>query len=197
MITKTISLCILLTACVSGSLKHTTPLESSNPPNKMMDTLQKNIYQFQVAAIDGGTINFATFKGKKILIVNTASQCGFTPQYKELEQLHQQYREHLVIVGFPTNDFGQQEPGDNKEIQNFCTKNYGVSFLMAAKISVKGSEMAPIYQWLTQKDKNGVMNAVVTWNFNKFLLNEEGQLIAKFESNVSPLSEDITNWIRH
>ena len=161
----------------------------------MTNNLKKNIYNFKVAAIDGGEIDFASFKGKKILIVNTASQCGYTPQYKELEQLHQKYKDKLVIIGFPANNFGQQEPGNNQEIKSFCTKNYGVSFLMAAKISVVGEDMAPIYQWLTQKEKNGVMDAIVTWNFNKFLLNEQGELLKKFDSSVNPLSEEITSEI--
>ena len=131
-------------------------------------------------------------KGKKILIVNTASKCGYTPQYKELQELYDQYKEKLVIVGFPANNFLWQEPGTNAEIKEFCTKNYGVSFPMAAKISVKGDDMAPLYKWLTQKSENGVLDAKVSWNFNKFLLDENGYLLAHFSSKVKPLSVEIT-----
>ncbi len=152
-----------------------------------------SIHQFKVKALDGGEIDFASFKGKKILVVNTASKCGYTPQYKELEALYAEYGNKLVIVGFPANNFGGQEPGTNAEIKTFCEKNYGVSFPMAEKISVKGEDEAPIYQWLTQKAKNGVLDANVQWNFNKFLLNEQGELIAYFPSKVSPTSTEITD----
>lgn len=150
-----------------------------------------SIHQFKVESLTGGTINFADFKGKKILVVNTASKCGYTPQYKDLEALYQKEKGRLVIVGFPANNFGGQEPGTNSEIQEFCQKNYGVSFPMAAKISVKGDDMAPIYQWLTQKAKNGVLDAEVKWNFGKFLLDEQGKMMAYFPSKVTPLSEEI------
>ena len=152
----------------------------------------KTIYDFKVASLDGGTIDFANFKGKKILIVNTASKCGFTPQYKELEELYEKYKDRLVIIGFPANNFFSQEPGSNEDIAEFCKKNYGVSFPMAAKISVKGQHIAPIYQWLCNKEENGVLNAKIIWNFNKFLLNEQGIIIAKFNSRVKPMSEEVT-----
>ena len=151
-----------------------------------------SVHKFSVKSLDGGTINFADFKGKKILIVNTASECGYTPQYKDLEALYEKYKEKLVIVGFPANNFGAQEPGSNSEIKSFCTKNYGVTFPMAEKISVKGDDTAPIYQWLTHKSENGVLDAEIKWNFNKFLLDENGHIIAKFDSGVEPLSEKIT-----
>ena len=151
----------------------------------------ETIYQFKVASLDGGTIDFATFKGKKILVVNTASKCGFTPQYAELEKLYTEHSKDLVIVGFPANNFGGQEPGSNDEIKTFCTKNYGVTFPMAAKVSVKGDDIAPIYKWLTSKSENGVMDADIKWNFTKFLLDENGVLIAKFDSKVKPLSDEI------
>lgn len=151
-----------------------------------------SIYQFKVDGIEGGQIDFSAFRGKKILVVNTASQCGYTPQYKELEELYQQYKEKLVIVGFPANNFGGQEPGSNADIKSFCEKNYGVSFPLAAKISVKGDDMAPVYQWLTHKTQNGVLDADIKWNFNKFLLNEKGEMIAYFPSKVTPMSADIT-----
>ena len=151
----------------------------------------KSIYDFKVPGLSGDTIDFAAFKGKKILIVNTASKCGFTPQYKELEQLFEKYKDKLVVVGFPANNFFSQEPGTNEKIKQFCEKNYGVTFPMAAKISVKGKNIAPVYKWLCNKEENGVMDAKITWNFNKFLLDEKGKIIAKFNSKVNPLSEEI------
>lgn len=154
-----------------------------------------SIYSFQVPSLDGGTIDFSAFKGKKILIVNTASLCGYTPQYKELEELYKKYQDQLVIVGFPANNFGSQEPGTNQEIKTFCTQNYQVTFPMAAKVSVKGVDMAPIFAWLTQKQKNGVMDVKIKWNFTKFLLNEKGELITSFPSAVTPLSEEILKYL--
>lgn len=153
----------------------------------------RSIYDFKVLALNGDTIDFASFKGKKILIVNTASKCGFTPQYEGLEQLYEKYKDRLVVIGFPANNFLYQEPGSNEKIGEFCKKNYAVSFPMAAKISVKGKNIAPIYQWLCNKEENGVMDAKVKWNFNKFLLDENGKLIAYFPSKVTPLSEEITS----
>lgn len=155
--------------------------------------ITQSIYKFKVASLDGGTIDFSKFKGKKILVVNTASECGYTPQYKDLEALYEKYKEKLVIVGFPANNFGGQEPGTNSEIKTFCEKNYGVTFPMAAKISVKGDDTAPIYLWLTHKDQNGVLDAEIKWNFNKFLLDEYGKMIAYFPSKVTPMSEEITS----
>jgi glutathione peroxidase len=150
-----------------------------------------SIHHFTVNAIDGSRIDFSSFKGKKILIVNTASECGYTPQYKDLQELSQVYSDKLVVVGFPANNFGGQEPGSNQMIQTFCKKNYEVTFPMSEKISVKGHDMAPIYQYLTQKKQNGRMDAEVNWNFNKFLLDENGMIIKKFESNVLPMDKQI------
>jgi glutathione peroxidase len=153
--------------------------------------IPKSIYDFKIKALDESVINFASFKGKKILIVNTASKCGYTPQYKNLEALHQRYKDQLVIVGFPANNFLWQEPGDNATIAEFCQKNYGVSFVMAAKISVKGNDMAPIYQWLTQKKYNHNSNSSVKWNFQKYLIDEKGNLIQMFSPGVDPLDAAI------
>ena len=153
----------------------------------------KSIYDFKVEALDGSTINFASFKGKKILIVNTASACGYTPQYEGLEALYKKYQDKLVIVGFPANNFGGQEPGTNGEIKEFCKKNYGVTFPMAAKISVKGDDIAAIYKWLCNKSENGVLDATISWNFNKFLLDEKGNLVTKFDSKVTPMSNELTS----
>lgn len=151
-----------------------------------------SIYDFKVEGLEGGTIDFSAFKGKKILIVNTASKCGYTPQYEGLQKLYDTYKDKLVIVGFPANNFGGQEPGSAAEIQEFCKKNYGVSFPMAAKVSVKGDDRAPIYQWLCNKAENGVMDAEIGWNFGKFLLDENGILLNYFPSKVTPMSEEIT-----
>ena len=162
--------------------------------SKLQVSIQtQTIYDFKVASLNGGTIDFADFKGKKILIVNTASKCGFTPQYEDLEVLYKKYKDKLVIVGFPANNFFSQEPGSNETIEAFCQKNYGVSFPMAAKISVKGNSIAPIYKWLCNKAENGVMDAKVSWNFNKFLLDENGKLIGHFKSKVKPMSEEIVS----
>lgn len=155
------------------------------------ENVPKSIYDFKVESIEGKTINFADFKGKKILIVNTASKCGYTPQYADLEKVYARYKNRLVIVGFPANDFGAQEPGSNSDIKSFCQKNYGVTFPMAAKISVKGENKAPIYQWLTEKKYNGFKDSDVRWNFQKYLINEKGELIGVYDSNVKPDNAEI------
>lgn len=155
----------------------------------------ETIYQFKVPALDGSTIDFSTFKGKYILVVNTASKCGYTPQYADLEKLYKEHGNKLVIVGFPANNFGGQEPGSNSDIKEFCTKNYGVTFPMAEKVSVKGDDIAPIYKWLTNKKENGVLDADIKWNFTKFLLDENGVLVAKFDSKVKPISDDILKYL--
>jgi glutathione peroxidase len=156
----------------------------------------QSIHSFKVKSIDGKQIDFASFKGKKILVVNTASKCGYTPQYEALEKVYEQYKDKLVIIGFPCNQFGGQEPGTNEEIVSFCKKNYGVTFPLADKIDVKGAAIAPIYQWLTQKSKNGLVDATISWNFNKFLLDENGKMIAYFPSNIKPDSEDILSRLK-
>jgi glutathione peroxidase len=171
---------------------------NSNAPvktdmNLPVNAATKSIYDFKVESLDGGTIDFSNFKGKKILIVNTASKCGYTPQYEGLEALYEKYKDHLVVVGFPANNFGGQEPGLNTEIKEFCKQNYGVTFPMAAKISVKGDDIAPIYKWLCNKAENGVMDATITWNFNKFLLDENGKIVTKFDSKITPMSEELTS----
>ena len=156
----------------------------------------QSIHNFKVAGIDGKQINLAAYKGKKILIVNTASKCGYTPQYESLQKVYDQYKDKLVILGFPCNQFGGQEPGTNEEIVAFCKENYGVNFPLADKIDVKGANIAPIYQWLTQKAKNGVLDANISWNFNKFLLDENGKMIAYFPSNVKPDSDAIAAYLK-
>lgn len=153
--------------------------------------LPKSIHGFQITSLEGETIDLSQYKGKKILIVNTASKCGYTPQYEGLEKLYNENKDHLVIIGFPANNFGNQEPGANEEIAEFCERNYGVSFPMSEKISVKGNDIAPIYQWLTQKKWNGVKDSEVKWNFQKYLIDENGELMEVFESAVKPLSSEL------
>ncbi len=156
----------------------------------------ENIYQFKVEDLSGKTFDFATLKGKKIMIVNTASKCGFTPQYKDLETIYKKYgAKNFVIVGFPANNFGEQEPGSNSEIQTFCQANYGVTFPMMSKVSVKGNDMCGVYQFLTQKAKNGLQDSEVKWNFQKYLINSNGELEKVLLSNVKPTDGQITSWI--
>lgn len=159
-------------------------------------TMDTSIYQFQVEDLYGESFDFSTLKGKKIMIVNTASKCGLTPQYEDLEKLYQTYKDqNFIIIGFPANDFMKQEPGSNEEIATFCQKNYGVSFPMMAKISVKGKDIHPIYQFLTSKDKNGQIDSKVKWNFQKYLIGEEGILEKVIDPTMSPTDDEIINWI--
>lgn len=155
-----------------------------------------SIHEFRVAGIGGKDIDFASFKGKKILVVNVASECGYTPQYQQLEELYEEFEEKLVIVGFPSNDFGGQEPGTDEEIHTFCKVNFGVKFPLASKVAIKKDPVHPIFQWLTKKEYNGVMDSEVAWNFQKYLLDENGMLVANHPSAVSPLDEEILNWIQ-
>ncbi|MDR1555814.1 MAG: glutathione peroxidase [Tannerellaceae bacterium] len=156
----------------------------------------KKFYDFTVQTIDGKTISLSEFKGKKVMVVNVASKCGLTPQYKQLQELYDTYgKGNFVILGFPANNFGQQEPGTNAEIQEFCTLNYGVGFPMMAKISVKGEDIAPLYAWLTQKSANGQQDAEVSWNFQKFLIDENGDWAGVFEPRTLPTAPEIIRWI--
>lgn len=163
---------------------------------KTAENMGKTIYDYKVESLDGGEINFADFKGKKILVVNTASECGFTPQYADLEKVYEQYKDKVVVVGFPANNFGGQEPGTNAEIGAFCQKNYGVTFPMAVKVSVKGDDTAPIFKYLTEKELNGVKNTAILWNFTKFLLDENGKLIDTFISTTKPTDEAIVKYFK-
>lgn len=153
---------------------------------------QENIYAFEFETLEGDTKSFSEFEGKKILIVNTASKCGYTPQYEDLQKLHNEYGEKLIIIGFPANNFGKQEPGTNDEIGAFCQKNYGVTFLMAAKVSVKGDDINPIFSWLIEQE-NPDFKGDIKWNFEKCLIDENGLLIHRFRSGTKPTSADITS----
>jgi glutathione peroxidase len=152
-------------------------------------------YSFKVKTLEGADFDLASLKGKKVMVVNTASKCGYTPQYEDLEKLYEQYQQKLVIIGFPANNFGNQEPGTALEIRQFCTENYNVTFPMMEKISVKGKDMHPLYQWLTSKEKNGVLDSEVKWNFQKYLIDEEGKLVDVLYSKEKPGSEKVIAWL--
>ena len=156
----------------------------------------KGFYDFKVKTLEGQSFDFSTLKGKKVMIVNTASKCGYTPQYKDLEELYTQYGgDDFVIIGFPANNFLSQEPGTAAEIRTFCTEKYGVTFPMMEKISVKGNDMHPLYQWLTSKAKNGVMDSEVKWNFQKYLIDGKGNLKEVIYSREKPTSEKVISWL--
>lgn len=158
---------------------------------------QQSFYDFKVKDIDGKDFDLSSLKGKRVLVVNTASKCGFTPQYKQLQSLFETYGgDKFTIIGFPANNFMSQEPGTNKEIAEFCEKNYGVTFKMMSKISVKGNDMHPLYKWLTSKSENGVMDSDVKWNFQKYLIDENGKLVNVYYSKTLPDDEQIVSWIK-
>ncbi len=155
----------------------------------------QSIHQYKVPSIDNGEIKFEDFKGKKILVVNVASECGYTPQYQQLQELYKEFQDKLIVVGFPSNDFGGQEPGSNDQIKTFCTSKYGVTFPLATKTSVSGKDQNAIYKWLTSKELNGVSDSTVNWNFQKYLIDENGQLIRTLPSSISPFDDEILDWV--
>lgn len=155
-------------------------------------TVASSIYDFKVDSLEGGALDLSAYKGKKVLIVNTASKCGLTPQYKDLETLYKTYKGKLVVIGFPANNFMRQEPGTNAEIKEFCEEKYGVSFPMAAKVSVKGKDIHPLFKYLVDEaEKKGIKDPI-KWNFTKFLVDEEGKLVTVFSSRTNPMDEEIT-----
>lgn len=158
---------------------------------------KETIYQYKVEDLSGNVFDFASLKGKKIMIVNTASKCGLTPQYKDLEAIYKEYKDKgFVIIGFPANNFASQEPGTNEEIGAFCQQNYGVTFPMMDKVSVKGDDMCEIYKFLTQKSKNGLQDSEVEWNFQKYLINENGELVKVIKPRTLPTDPEVINWIK-
>lgn len=173
-------------------------IQSQAQTDKSAKKMEKQtIYQFKVKDLSGDIFDFSTLKGKKIMIVNTASKCGLTPQYKELEALYKEYKSKgFVIIGFPANNFAKQEPGTNEEIATFCQLNYGVTFPMMSKVSVKGSDMTEIYQFLTQKAKNGLEDSEVAWNFQKYLINKKGELEMVIAPKTLPTDPKIVSWIK-
>ncbi len=155
-----------------------------------------SFYDLTAKTIDGRPFQFSDLKGEKVLIVNTASKCGFTPQYEDLEKLYKEYGgEGFTILGFPANNFLKQEPGTDEEIKEFCTVNYGVTFQMMSKISVKGNDIHPVYTWLTEKSKNGVMDSKVSWNFQKYMIDENGRLVDFAKPKEKPMSPKIVDWV--
>lgn len=158
--------------------------------------MENDFYDLEFESIDGKIISLSNFKEKYVLIVNTASRCGYTRQYKDLQKIHEDYKDKLIVIGFPCNDFGSQEKGTNQEILSFCQKNYGVDFLLSKKIKIKGEECHPIFTWLTNKSKNGVLNHKVSWNFNKFLIDPHGELLDAFSSSIKPFDTEIISLIK-
>jgi len=156
-------------------------------------TNKHSIYNFTIKGLKGDEIDFSQFKGKKLLIVNTASECGFTPQYQQLQELYEYFHNELVVICCPSNDFGNQEPGDESDIATFCENHYGVTFPMTKKIQVKGSNKHPLYQWLTNKELNQQQDSDIQWNFQKYLIDEEGQLLEVLPPSVDPVSEEVIN----
>jgi len=155
-----------------------------------------DFYSLKIKTLEGADFDFATLRGKKVLLVNTASKCGFTPQYEQLQELNQKYGgENFVIIGFPSNDFLKQEPGTASEIRSFCTSKYNVTFILTQKIDVKGKTQHDVYKWLTKKKLNGEFNSKVKWNFQKYLVDENGKLIAVFAPSVKPMSDEIVSKI--
>lgn len=189
-----------LTCCIAllFSCQNKAQIATATATNSKAITMTKqSIHQFKVTDLSGNVFDFASLKGKKVMVVNTASKCGLTPQYKDLETLYKTYKDKgFVIVGFPANNFASQEPGTNEEIAQFCQLNYGVSFPMMAKVSVKGSDMCEVYQFLTQQSKNGLQDSQVEWNFQKYLLNEKGELVKVISPRTLPTDAEIVNWIK-
>ncbi|SNR90029.1 glutathione peroxidase [Flavobacterium sp. ov086] len=180
---------------LSSQLQAQTSKTKVSKTDKVMT--KETIYQFKVQDLSGDPFDFASLKGKKILIVNTASKCGLTPQYKDLEAVYKEYKDKgFVIVGFPANNFASQEPGTNKEIETFCQQNYGVTFPMMDKVSVKGDDMCEVYKFLTQKSKNGLQDSEVEWNFQKYLINEKGELVKVIKPKTLVTEPEVINWIK-
>jgi len=184
-------LCLLTISCKNNAQEKK---EAINLKQTIMQP-KTPIYTIAINNLNGDPINLADYKGKKILFVNVASECGFTPQYKDLQELHKTYGEKLVVIGLPCNQFGEQEPGSASEIQDFCSKNYGVEFLITEKIDVKGANQHPLYAWLTNKDLNGSKSSTVKWNFQKYLVDEQGNFIDFYYSITNPLATEITSKI--
>lgn len=194
---KLMFLCFVLSliACKKNDPKeNTVVINELKNESAMINT--KKIYDFKVTDLSGDEFDFASLKGKKIMIVNTASECGLTPQYEQLQEIYDKFKDqNFVIVGFPANNFGGQEPGSDAEIATFCKKNYGVTFPMMSKISVKGADMHPVYQYLTQKSLNGLEDSEVAWNFQKYLIDETGNLVKVIPPKTLPTDESIVAWI--
>lgn len=187
---------LVITVIAVGCSPRKKQKETAMSTEKTPAAQEQTIYGFQVTDLYGEPFDFSNLKGKKIMVVNTASECGLTPQYEQLQQVFETYGgDDFTIVGFPANNFGAQEPGSNQEIAAFCKQNYGVSFPMMAKISVKGEDMHPVYRFLTQLSENGYADSEVQWNFQKYLIDEEGKVVRVVEPQVLPDDESIIEWI--
>jgi glutathione peroxidase len=199
MIKIALSLFTMLAGCIGANDRKTKPQESdikqagismTTPENK------KSFYDFTMKSIDGKDINLSQYKGKKVLVINVASQCGYTKQYADLQKFHEQYGEKIVLLGFPANNFGGQEPGSNDEIATFCQKNFGVTFQLFEKISVAGDDQHQLYKWLSTKSENGWNDQAPKWNFCKYLIDEKGELLQYFGSSVKPFDQDIIKYVQ-
>ncbi|SMD46186.1 glutathione peroxidase [Aquiflexum balticum DSM 16537] len=184
---------IIAFACTSSVQKQKTDSNQITSLEQLL--MEKSIYDFKMKDINGEEVDFSKFKGQKLLLVNVASKCGYTPQYADLQKLHEAHGDKVTIIGFPANNFGGQEPGTNEEIKQFCSENYGVTFKMMDKVSVKGSDKDPLYRWLSDKDLNGWNDKEPSWNFCKYLINENGELVKFFPSSVKPMDEEIIKLI--
>ncbi|MCH6199476.1 glutathione peroxidase [Aquiflexum sp. LQ15W] len=182
---------IIAFACTAGIQKQ----EPSTDVTLDQMMMEKSIYDFKMKDINGEEVDFSQYKGKKLLIVNVASKCGYTPQYEDLQKLHEEHGDDVTIIGFPANNFGGQEPGTNEEIKEFCSSKFGVTFQMMDKVSVKGADKSPLYRWLSDKDMNGWNEKEPTWNFCKYFINEKGELVKFFPSSVKPMDEEILKLI--
>lgn len=178
-------------ACTSSAIKESR--EANITPNDQV--METSIYDFKINDIDGKEVDFSQYKGKKLLLVNVASKCGYTPQYADLQELHEKHGDKVTIIGFPANNFGGQEPGSNDEIKQFCSENYGVTFKMMDKVSVKGVDKHPLFRWLSDKDLNGWNNQEPSWNFCKYLIDEDGKLVKFFPSSTKPMAEEIVSLV--
>ncbi|MDX5339505.1 MAG: glutathione peroxidase [Cyclobacteriaceae bacterium] len=183
---------IILFAC-GKTLERPSDLQDFHP--NYNQTMESNFYEFKMKDIEGKEVDFSSFKGKKLLIVNVASKCGYTKQYAQLQELHENFGDKVLVLGFPANNFGGQEPGSNEEIKAFCDAEFGVTFPMFQKISVKGFDKHPLYRWLSDASQNGWNNEEPSWNFCKYFINEKGELVKFFPSSVNPLDEEILKMI--
>jgi glutathione peroxidase len=185
---------IITIACTSSIQKEKTDNNQITSLDQLI--MEKSIYDFKMKDINGELVDFSKFKGQKLLLVNVASKCGYTPQYADLQKLHEAHGDKVTIIGFPANNFGGQEPGTNEEIKQFCSSNYGVTFKMMDKVSVKGADKDPLYRWLSDKDMNGWNDKEPSWNFCKYFINENGELVKFFPSSVKPMDEEIIKLIQ-
>lgn len=186
----------VLALLIGAGLRNANRADAAQIQKSKTYTTMKTLHDFSVTDINGNEYALSSLKGKKVLVVNTASECGLTPQYAQLQELHENFGgENFEIIGFPSNDFAGQEPGSESEIASFCQKNYGVTFPMMAKVNVKGAEISPVYNWLTRASENGVSDYEVKWNFHKFLVDEQGKLVRDVAPQTSPLDEVILTWV--